>query len=383
MDPRDDDIDFDFFGDEDATTERPSPQSRVRLPRRGGRGTGVRRPAGPPRGLTPLLRLLALIAIVVAVLVFFGLVIQSCAATSKHDAYQHYMQQVATIAHSSEDDGAAVANALTTPGTKVSDLASKLAGLAEQERQNVAAARKLNPPGPLRDEDQHMIDALQLRVSGVQGLADTFRATAASKSAGDAATLAAQADRLLASDVIWDDFFRGPATSLMKAKGISGVVAPDSNFVANQDFITEHSMALVLQRLRSTATTGGTSAGVHGTNIVSTKANPGGQTLSASTENTVTASTDLAFVVDVHDGGDSQEVGIKVTLTIQKPGGAIVKTKTIAVINPGQDTTVTFSDLGGVPFARKTTLNVDVAPVPHEADASNNKASYPVIFSLG
>jgi hypothetical protein len=383
MDPRDDDIDFDFFEDEDATTERPSPQSRVRLPRRGGRGTGMRRPAGPPRGLTPLLRLFALIAIVVAVLVFFGLVIQSCAATSKHDAYQHYMQQVATVAHSSEDDGAAVATALTTPGSKVSDLASKLSGLAEQERQNVAAARKLNPPGQLRDENQHAIDALQLRVSGVQGLADTFRATASSKSAGDAATLAAQADRLLASDVIWDDFFRGPATSLMKQQGISGVIPPDSNFVANQDFITEHSMALVLQRLRSTATTGGTSTGVHGTNIVSTKANPGGQTLSTSTENTVTASTDLAFVVDVHDGGDSQEVGIKVTLTIQKPGGAIVKTKTISVINPGQDTTVTFSDLGGVPFARKTTLNVDVAPVPHEADATNNKASYPVIFSLG
>jgi hypothetical protein len=382
MDPRDDDIDFDFFEDEDATTERPSPQSRVRLPRRGGRGTGMRRPPGPPRGLTPLLRLLALIAIVVAVLVFFGLVIQSCAATSKHDAYQHYMQQVATIAHSSEDDGAAVANALTTPGTKVSDLASKLAGLAEQERQNVAAARRLNPPGPVRDGNQHVIDALQLRVSGVQGLADTFRATATSKSAADAATLAAQADRLLASDVIWDDFFRGPATSLMKAKGISGVVAPDSNFVANQDFITEHSMALVLQRLRG-ASTGGTPTGVHGTNIVSTKANPGGHLLSTSTENTVTASTDLAFVVTVHDGGGSQEVGIKVTLTIQKPGGAIVKTKTIAVINPGQDTTVTFSDLGGVPFARKTTLNVDVAPVPHEADASNNKASYPVIFSLG
>ena len=383
MDPRDDDIDFDFFEDEPATTERSSAQHRVRLPRRGGRGTGTRRPAGPARGLTPLLRLLALIAIVVAVLVFFGLVIQSCAATSNHDAYQHYLAQVATIAHSSEDDGASVANALTTPGTKVSDLASKLVGLAEQERQNVAAARRLDPPGELRGESQHLIDALQLRVSGIQGLADTFRATATSKSAGDATTLAQQADRLLASDVIWDDFFRIPTTNLMKAKGISGVVAPDSNFVANQDFITEHSMALVLQRLRSVASTGGTSTGVHGTNIVSTKANPGGLLLSETTLNTVTASTDLSFVVTVHDGGDSQEVGILVTLTIQKPGGAIVKTKKIDVINPGQDTTVSFSDLGGVPFARKTTVNVDVAPVPHEADASNNKASYPVIFSLG
>ncbi len=382
MDPRDDDIDFDFFEDEAATTEQASPQSRVRLPRRGGRGTGTRRPAGPPRGLTPLLRLLALVALVIAVLVFFGLVLQSCAATSTHDRYQHYMTDVSTIAHSSQDDGAAVANALTTPGTKVSGLTTKLAGIAEQERQNVAAAQRLNPPGALRDENRAIIQALQLRVSGVAGLATTFATTATSKAAEDAAILASQAERLLASDVVWDDFFRIPSTAVMKDKGISGVVAPDSNFVANQDFITEHSMGLVLQRLRG-ASTSGTPTGVHGTNIVSTKADPGGQVLSETNENTVTASTDLAFVVTVHDGGDSQEVGIKVTLTIDKTPTPIVLTKTIKVINPGANATVTFSDLGGVPFARKTFVHVDVARVPSESDPTNNKASYPVIFSLG
>ena len=382
MDPRDDDIDFDFFEDEAATTEQAAPQGRVRLPRRGGRGTGMRRPAGPPRGLTPILRLLALIAIVIAVLVFFGLVLQSCAATSKHARYQHYMSQVSTIAHSSEEDGVAVANALTTPGTKVSSLTAKLGGIAEQERQNVAAAQRLNPPGPLRDENNAIVQSLQLRVAGVAGLATTFASTASSKSTGDAAILASQAERLLASDVVWDDFFRAPSATVMKQKGISGVVPPDSNFVADQDFITEHSMGLVLQRLRG-ASTGGTPTGVHGTNIVSTKANPGGHVLSETNENTVTASTDLAFVVTVHDGGDSQEVGIKVTLTIDKTPSAIVRTKTIKVINPGQDVQVTFSDLGSVPFASKTFVHVDVARVPSESDPTNNKASYPVIFSLG
>jgi hypothetical protein len=382
MDPRDDDIEFDFFEDEPATTEAASAQPRVRLPRRGGRGPGARRPAGPPRGLTPLLRLLGLIALVVAALVFFGLVIQSCASTSKHDAYSQYMQRVATIAHSSQDDGAAVAGALTTPGTKVSDLTTKLDGIAAQERQNVVAAQHLSPPGPLRAQSQHLIEALQLRVSGVQGLADTFQATAASKATGDATLLTGQADRLLASDVIWDDFFKDPAKKLMTAEGVSGVSVPDSNFITNQDFITERSMALVLQRLRG-ASTGGTPTGVHGTNIVGTKALPGGLQLSPTGENTVTATADLAFAVTVHDGGDSQEVGIKVTLTIQKSGGAIVKTKTIDLINPGQDKVVTFANLGGVPFASKTFVNVDVAPVPGEKDATNNKASYPVIFSLG
>lgn len=381
MDPRDDDIQFDFFEEEPATTEAQSSQSRVRLPRRGVRGP--RGPAGPNRGLTPLLRLLALIAIIIAALVFFGLLVQSCASTSKHDAYKSYMAKVGSIAQSSASDGAQVATDLTTPGVKVTDLATKLDGVAEQERQNVAAGQRLNPPGRLRPEHEDLIEALQLRVSGVQGLADTFRKTASSKASTDAALLAAPAERLLASDVIWDDLFRGPATTQMKDDSINGVVAPESHFVTNQDLISERSMTLVLQRLRGASTSGGTPTGIHGTNIVETKVLPGGQTLSQTNENTVTATTDLQFVVTIADSGDSQEVGIKVTLTIQKAQGAIVRTQTVDLINPGQTKSVTFKDLGQVPFAQRTTVNVDVAPVPGEHNTANNKASYPVIFSLG
>jgi hypothetical protein len=108
--------------------------------------------------------------------------------------------------------------------------------------------------------------------------------------------------------------------------------------------------------------------------------------LSQSTENTIVATTDLGFVVTVHNGGDSQEVGIKVTMTLQKVGGgnAVVKTQTIDVINPGQDKSVTFKNVNvsGL-FALHAQLTVDVAPVTGEKDASNNKATYPVIFSLG
>ena len=343
----------------------------------------MRGPAGgAPAGLTPVARLLALLVIVVALLVFFGLLLQSCASTSKHTKAKHYTDSVATIARSSQDDGTAVANALITPGVKADALAAKLRNVAEQERQNVTAAERLNAPGQLREENQQLVEALQLRVSGVQGLADTFAANPSSKTAGEATVLSEQADRLLASDVVWDDLFKDPAKAELQKEGISGIVVPDSNFVANRDLTTERSMSLLLTRLRGT-TTGGTPSGVHGTNIVDVKTLPGGQTLSASTTNTVVATTGLAFVVSIQDSGDSQEVGIKVTITIQKSQGAIVRTKKLDLINPGQTKSVTIGDLGQVPFAQKTTVNVDVSTVPGEKDPSNNKASYPVIFSLG
>jgi hypothetical protein len=379
MDPRDD-IDFDFFEDEPATTEAQS-GSRVRLPGRGGRGTGMRRPAGPPRGLTPLLRLLGAIVVLVALFVVFGLAIQSCASTSKHDSYAAYVSDVAKIAHGSQDDGVAVANALTTPGAKPSALAQTLSGIADQERQNVAQAKRLNPPGPLRPENQQLIEALQLRISGVDGLAKALGQVSGTKSSTDASALVAQGDRLLASDVVWADLFKAPAASEMQSQGVKGVAPPDSVFVQNRQLVTGATMTGVLQRLQG-ASTGGKPTGRHGTGLISVKVMPGGQLLSPSSENTVTATTDLSFVVTIEDTGDSQEVGIEITLTIQQ-SPPIVKTLKIPVINPAQQKSVTFTNLGQVKFAQKEQLLVDVKPVLGETFTSNNKGTYPVIFSLG
>jgi CARDB protein len=380
----DDDIQFDFFEDEPPTTEAQSSQ-RVRLPRRGGTGSGMRRPGGPTRGMTPILRLLGAVLVLVVLLLVFGLAIQSCASTSKSAQYKSYMDDVAKIAHSSQDDGTAVANALTTPGKKATDISGALTGIAAQEQQNVAQAEKLSPPGRLRPENQQLIEALRLRVSGVQGMATALGAfTKSSKNADVASVLSSQGDRLLASDVVWSDLFQEPARTQEQSDGVTGAPPPDSSFVQNRQLVTEASMTLLLQRLSgAAASSSGKPTGLHGTNLVATKAMPGSHTLApAPTVNTITAGTDLAFDVTVHNGGDSQEVGIKVTLTIQQ-SPAIVKTQTIRLIDPGQDKTVTFTNLGTVKFAQKENINVDVAPVPGEQTVTNNKATYPVIFSLG
>ncbi len=381
MDPRDDDIQFDFFDEEPATSET---QSRVRMPRRPGSGGngGSRRSIGPPQGGTPLLRLLGLVVIAVFLVLIFGLLIESCATKSKHDAYASYMEDVQKIAAQSTANGKALATALTTPGLSAAQIEKRLRGIAEQERQNVRQAQDLNPPGRLRDENGHLVDSLALRVSGLVGLADAFKKTATTTSADDAALLAAQANRLLASDIVWDDLFRALALAQLASDGVSGVNVPDSNVVPGTELVTERSMELVLQRIRG-ASTGGTPSGTHGTNIVSVMAQPGEQVLTAGQLNTVTATTELAFDVVVKDSGESQEVAIPVTLTIEQgTGKPIVKTQEIDLINPGEEQTVTFDGLGEVRFATQTTLKVDVAPVAGEVVKENNSAQYSVIFSL-
>ena len=383
MDPRDDELEFDFF-DEPPTTESQRQPARTRLPRRGGRGTGMRRPAGPSRGLTPIVRLLIVILALVALFVAFGLLIQSCASTSKHDSYENYMSDVGKIARGSQEDGAAVANALTS-ASKAASISATLRGIADQERQNVKQAQSLDPPGRLRPENEQLIEALQLRVSGVDGLARTIDVLAPKKTTGEVALLEEQSDKLLASDVVWSDLFQGPSKTVMSDEGVKGVAPPGSTFVANRQLFAETSLNLMLSRLRG-ASTGGQVSGLHGTNIEGTKAQPGNQALSTSAENTITATPNLAFVVTIQDSGDAQEVNIAVTMTLKKDGGgkAIVQTKKISVINPGQKKSVTFSGINTSGyFAVKSHLDIDVKPVPGETKTDNNRASYPVIFSLG
>src|SRR5262249_61914198 len=78
-----------------------------------------------------------------------------------------------------------------------------------------------------------------------------------------------------------------------------------------------------------------TAGGLHGTNIVSTKALPQGTELStsATSPQPVVAGTNLGFAVTIEDSGDSAEVHIPVTLTITNGTKDIVKTQTIAFVN--------------------------------------------------
>jgi hypothetical protein len=377
-----DDIEFDFFDEPETREDQP----RRRAPRRSGNGGGPpRRPVRPPAGFTPLLRLAGLIAFAILIVVLLVLWVQSCQGASKRNAYRHYMEKVTAIAQNSEQTGKEFNDLLTTPGLKEADLEAKLDSFAQQEQQNAAQAKTLTPPGPLRAAHAALIEALQFRVSGLRGLADAFRTTAGEKTDQAAAAgqlLATQAERLTASDVVWDDLFVAPSKSVLQKEGIGGVAVPESHFLSNPDLASARSMVPVWQRIHG-ATTGGTPSGSHGSALLSVKALPQGQTLSASAENTVTASTDLAFAVTVQDSGQSQEVSIPVTLTIQRSPQNIVKRATIDLINAGETKTVVFRNLGQPPFGIKTTIKVEVQPVPGEKTTSNNSAEYPVVFSLG
>jgi hypothetical protein len=384
MTENDTDIDFDFFEDEPPTQET-SRTDRL-IPRRGPRGP--QQPPRAPTNLTPLLRLVGLIAFAILIVVLLVLWVQSCQASSKDKTYKSYMSKVSDVAGSSQQIGKQLSQVLLAQGLKEAQLEQRVTGLARQQQLDVQHARQITPPGTLRDEQQALIQALQFRASGLNGLASALAATANTKDATRAGTvLAGQMQRLLASDVIYQDSFKAPVSAELDRQGVTGTNAsggplvPDSNFLQSSDLVTPTAMVTVLNRIRGGTTTPST-GGLRGTNLVSVKVQPAGTELSTSTQTTVLVRTNMSIDVTVQDSGDSQEANIPVTLTIVQAGVPnVVKHATIGFINPGEQKTVSFTNFPAPSFGTPAQIKVEVQPVQNESNTNNNSADYPVIFS--
>ena len=381
MSTRDDDIlDFDFFDEEDAPAWEepegfePEPPSGGRR----GRGSGFQ----PPRNLTPLLRLVGLIALAILVVVLLVVWVEGCAADAKLDRNRTYLADIGSIGNASAKLGQQLSTLLTTPGLNEEDLDAKLGGYVQTAENQMQQAEDLNAPGPMVVPNGGAVEALRYRVNGLTGLQAAFKESADETDASIAGEqLLAQTRRLLASDVIWTDSFQEPAEVVLQDEGIEGLDVPSSQFITTDDLVSQSSLAAIWQRIQG-ASTGGTPTGLHGSGIAYVKALPSGQLLSTTTETTIKVTDELKFEVGVEDTGESQEVRIKVTLTIPKQPDPIIKTATIPIIEAGETKAVVFTVGALVPFGEQTSVKVDVDPVPGETNTTNNTAEYPVIFTL-
>ena len=106
----------------------------------------------------------------------------------------------------------------------------------------------------------------------------------------------------------------------------------------------------------------------------------GANALTSSGVNRVPLASQLAFDVKVKNGGDSEETDVGVTIAIS---GAkkITVNQTIPRIANGQSATIS------IPITQKpdtksvNTVTVSIAAVPGEKNTTNNKGSFPAIFS--
>jgi hypothetical protein len=371
-----------FFDETETVESQSRPRRRMRPPRTG----GPKRPSPPPPGAVALGRLAGFVALAIAVVVGLVFWVGSCQGQSKHDEYASYMNDIRPLAQSSAQAGTALVNTLGSQNLTTRSLETKLEQWSRQQQEYYDTALRLRPPGALQGVHQQVLATLQLRAIALAGLA-TALSQAGGKSTTDVAnSLSTQAQTLSASDIVWTNLFKLPATEMLKTLGIRGVIAPPSQFISNPDVISPRSFGLVYGRLKSTSPSGQVS-GLHGSALQKTEAVSNGATkeLSTSTPTTVDVGPNLTFKVTFLNSGNFQEVKIPVTLKVVVSSKTVVsKTEQVASILPQHSVTVSFGNLPLPPssFGANAQIHVQIAKVPGETDLANNSATYPVFFSL-
>jgi hypothetical protein len=99
----------------------------------------------------------------------------------------------------------------------------------------------------------------------------------------------------------------------------------------------------------------------------------------------VDVSSNLLFRVMFKNAGDFQEIKVPVFLTVTVFSKPVVTKKEVALsVDKGATATVNFGNLN-LPtraFAAQAAVIVRVGKVPGEKNLDNNKATYPVFFSV-
>ncbi len=210
---------------------------------------GTRRPRAMRHGPTPqgVVRARRLALGVGGLLALVVVVTIALSGGSEAGADTSYLAQVAVPARDSQSVGTDLSHVLGTAPSSVSGLETQLKSLLARQRQDLSETASLTAPPKLRAEQQQAVSAMQFRVGGLLGLLKGFQEAAAHPKGVDwASQLSIQADRLIASDVIWSDFFVTPANAQALSDGAKAASAPGSTFVANGNLTAPEAMATVL-----------------------------------------------------------------------------------------------------------------------------------------
>jgi len=351
------------------------------------RGAAARRqPRDPGRGGDQIRarRLSALgIGIVVLILLFIG--VKACLSSQKEQAFKDYVSNVKEITQQSNNESKQFFGLLTNPGRRGPvDLQTTVSQYSNDASQLLDRAKKLDHPDELGSSQRNLVDTLGFRRDGLThvaavlptALGDTGRAQANLEIAG-------YMQDFLASDVIYSQRFLPNLQSAVKKEGVLGDVSPlpQSRFLNDLGWLSPSVVSARIGRIRGGGTGGPVAPGSHGSGLGTVTVKPSGTALTAGSAVQLKASPNLSFDVQVMNQGQNDEKDVTVRVSITGAGKPVLVEKRIPSITAGQTQIVNVPLAATPPTGRPVTVQVQIEPVPGEKNTTNNKNSFPVIFS--
>jgi hypothetical protein len=335
-----------------------------------------------------------IVAVVILLFLFFA--VRACNNSRHENALKDYNRQVTGLASASQQTGEQFFKRLDS-ATETSDaeLYQAILGYKGEADNTLKQAQELNVPGDMSSAQQSLLILLELRRDGLASIAEKIRtaladeADAASQSIED---IAADMRAFDASDVLYDQRVVPFIKAAFADSGIGGQTISRSPFMREISWVSPGYVASRLdQQLTTDAGEDGedgrdpnepTGPGLHGTGLDATSY--GSVTLQPGTSNRLTYVQGQPFTVSFTNQGENDEFNVKVTLRIRPQSGKpITLTKTVPQIVQGEKATVELPLNREPPIGAAVTIETDVAKVPGEKTADNNKSSYPTLFAEG
>jgi hypothetical protein len=336
----------------------------------------ARRGGGPERKRQQyVVRRLIAVGVGVGFLILLVVGVRGCLEARSDRGLRNYASDIGTIMAESEQRGKDFFEAVDDSSEL--ELKNRVSSIRGASESLLDRAESLGVPDQMRDAQTATTLALRLRRDGLETISTNVTEASADAETADAIEQITNAmGAFYASDILWDQVARPEIDQVLDEEGVEGAVDLEGENFGN--FMPENSGTEFLDQTEIATLFSGVSGdpsavGLQGLELVSTTI--GDTTLDPDITTSV-ADDASEIAIEVLNGGEDEQAGIPVTVTIE---GTTQETK-IESLGPGETGTAKLT-INPLPQpGSEVTVEVLVEPVPGEADSSNNESSYTVIF---
>lgn len=308
-------------------------------------------------------------ALILLILIVLG--IKGCLDARAESELSDYARKVTEIVEGTEQTSKRFFTKLESPGNlSVTDFVNEVNADRSAMDSYRSRVEGLGAPGDMSSPQKSLELVYELRAKAMDEIAEKMP-TALGEAGAERAmgAIAKQMQKLLASDVVYEQVVRPEIDGVLAANGISDSDVPKSSVLPDEKWLEESTVSDALGAISGNS--GAATSGVHGLELVGVSVN--GTELVEGAAAAVSGEEGVEVEATVENQGESTENGVTVAVTVN--GNTL--TGEIDEVGAGEQATTTIP-LTPAPKG-EVTLEVEAEPVPGEQVTENNEATYTLL----
>lgn len=304
-------------------------------------------------------------------LILIVLGIKGCLDARAESELSDYADKVGEIAEETEQTSKDFFSHLENPsGLSVTEFTAKVSADASAMDNYATRVDSLGAPGDMKRAQGNLELVYELRSSAMTEIAEKMSTALGNAGAQKAmAAITKQMQKLLASDVVYEQVVRPEIDGVLASNGISGHDVPNSSFLPDEKWLEASAVSSALGGISGNSTAA--TSGIHGLELTGVSVN--GSELVEGGVTTVSGEAGVEVEATVQNQGESTENGVTVAVTVE---GNTLQGE-IEEIAAGEEATATIL-LTPTPKG-EVTLEIEAEPVPGEQITENNEATYTLL----